>query len=99
MVGPARLVSPAPGLVGELASLPAPIPDTYFAALVEPHTRAFAGAGGTVERWVRIAGRGVRLSFAGSALAPVLMPALAHLVGRTDEAPGLSVRLWDSVST
>ncbi len=45
----------------------------------------------------RIAGIPVAQRFAGDALEPVLMPALRHL--RADDAPELTVCLWDSAST
>ena len=56
-------------------------------------------AAGAVTHTVAVAGTAVRLSFAGHALVPHILPALAHL--QTDAAlpPALTLCLWDSAST
>jgi hypothetical protein len=62
-------------------------------------TRALAAAGPLVHD-LRIGGVPVRLCFAGPALVPAVLPALAHL--RADTAgpePLLTVELWDAAST
>lgn len=53
------------------------------------------------DAWFELAGRPVRLRFAGSALAERLLPALAHLRIAPVEADdtALTVRVWDSEST
>jgi hypothetical protein len=60
---------------------------------------AAARAGGAVERDVLVAGDAVRLRFAGPALLPCIMPALAHLPAAVAREPSLVVEAWDSAST
>lgn len=55
--------------------------------------------GGAIDRYYRIGGFLVRLSFAGPALIPIITPALAHLETTPEPDPGLTINLWDSVST
>jgi hypothetical protein len=52
---------------------------------------------GAVEEEYVIAGRGVRLRFAGEALVPFLTPALAHLRTPVGEAAALTVCIWDGI--
>jgi hypothetical protein len=52
-----------------------------------------------VERDYDIAGRRLRLRFAGDALVPFLTPALAHLRASGPERADLTVCIWDSAST
>src|SRR4051794_35230087 len=54
---------------------------------------------GSVERWYRIAGRGVRLRFAGAALVGDMTRALAHLAVDPMGDADLTVSVWDSDST
>ena len=60
--------------------------------------RAAAGAGGSLDRVVQVAGHAARLRFAGPAMVDAVMPAIEHL-----EAPGatpsLTVLIWDARST
>lgn len=72
----------------------------YLAACTVAYARA-AQAQPVSECRIDIAGAGIRLRFAGSALKPMVMPALAHL-----EAPALcagatavDVNLWDAATT
>lgn len=51
-----------------------------------------------VDRWYRIGGRRLRLSFAGPAVIPWVDPAFAHLAAEPGDAD-LRVHLWDSAST
>jgi hypothetical protein len=53
----------------------------------------------TVERDYAVAGRRLRLRFAGEALVRVLTPALAHLRTSDAEPPELTVYVWDPAST
>jgi hypothetical protein len=48
---------------------------------------------------LRVAGTVVRLSFAGSALESVMMPALAHLEISLVKTPDVTFHVWDSIST
>jgi hypothetical protein len=48
---------------------------------------------------IQIAGHAVELRFAGDALPPRVLPALAHLAAAPVGAPALSVHLWDTAST
>jgi hypothetical protein len=71
----------------------------YVRDFAAESTRAMAVAGAVVHD-LRIGGAAVRLCFAGPALVPAVLPALAHL--RTDAAgtePVLTVELWDAAST
>jgi len=52
---------------------------------------------GVVERAYDVAGRRVRLRFAGDALVPFLTPALAHLRASGRAAPALTVYVWDGL--
>ena len=61
-------------------------------------TRAGERAGWD-ERSLAVAGRRIRLRFAGAALLEVLLPALAHLETAPAPEPDLEVLLWDSRST
>ena len=75
-------------------------PRAYLRALRERFDAACAAAGDVEERRLEIAGQDVTLRFAGSALVPVLMPALSHLSGPEDAESGSSTFLvFDSAST
>ena len=57
-------------------------------------------AAGELTRDVRLCGVGVRLRFAGSALADAMMPALAgEVVASAAGRPRLTIELWDAAST
>ena len=56
-------------------------------------------AAGCDERWLVVAGLGVRLRFAGPALVDRLLPALAHAVSDSRLDTGLTIDLFDSAST
>lgn len=56
-------------------------------------------AGGTVDRFFRLADGSARLSFAGDALVPTVTRSLAHLVVDPVPQASITIRLWDSVST
>jgi hypothetical protein len=63
---------------------------------------AFTAAGdrsGIITRCYQIGEHRIRLVFAGSALVPLLTPALAHLATPEVVAPDLTLCLWDSEST
>jgi hypothetical protein len=54
-----------------------------------------------VERDLLVAGRRVRLQFAGPALIPAIAPALGHLAAQRDEheTSSLTIGVWDAAST
>jgi hypothetical protein len=56
---------------------------------------------GVIQRDVLVAGRRVRIQFAGPALTPAIEPAFEHLVAQHDEhdAASLTVCVWDAAST
>ncbi|SRR6266545_72121 len=58
-----------------------------------------AASRGIVEGRIRVAGRSVRLEFAGAALTACVMPALEHLAASPGPRTELTIRLMDSVST
>jgi len=70
----------------------------YLSAVEEAYERAASSAGREHARTIAIAGHGARLRFAGEALIPRVMPALAHL--ETDSTqPALEIQLFDSTTT
>jgi hypothetical protein len=83
----------------------APTPDAVatsrdvFAAGREAFQLAVHRAGGVHERAVCIAGRRIRLVFAGPRLGPVFVPALAHLACEPAEGQDLTICCWDDAST
>jgi len=87
-----RQIEPGPQPAAEADQL------AFFDALSEGFRRA-AGAVGIVERDYGIAGFRVRLRFAGSALIPVIAPALAHLEIAPEGSPDFTIELFDSRST
>jgi hypothetical protein len=59
-----------------------------------------AGEGtGLVERDLEVAGRGIRLRFAGDELWPLMLPPIEHLTTGGAGEPSTSICLWDSAST
>lgn len=69
--------------------------DTVLALAKEAEAKA-----GTETHDLLIAGNRIRLCFAGPALAPLLLPAISHLVvPASDAAPDLTLHVWDSAST
>ena len=79
--------------------------ERYFDAVQGAYDAAEWHAGGPVERRFRVAGQPFRLRFAGAALVGAMTDALGHLAatddpdGDEDDAAGLTVCLFDSVST
>ena len=71
----------------------------FFHFVHTTYNRAESNAGGGQERHFLIAGRPVRLQFAGPGLIPALTPALEHLKDSPGSPPELTVLLWDSSST
>lgn len=70
-----------------------------FEAFAEGTDRALA-ATGPVEYELGLAGRIVRLRLAGAALAPLLLPSLAHaLQPSRGETPDLTIDAWDSATS
>jgi hypothetical protein len=65
--------------------------------------RAFAGAarrgGGYAEHRLQIGGVEVRLRLVGVGLGPVVLPALAPVMGRGGGRPDIEVELWDRATT
>ncbi|MCC7361698.1 MAG: hypothetical protein IT317_19595 [Anaerolineales bacterium] len=73
-------------------------PDVFFAAVERAYAQAEATAG-RLTREYAIAGRRVRLQFAGEALLPHLTPALAHRATTEPGAPDLTVCVWETATT
>ncbi len=74
-------------------------PELFFEQVCEAFDLAIAAVGDPVDRFFHIGGRIVRLRFAGSALIPMITPALEHLTVSPHPHPDLTVCLWDSDST
>ncbi len=60
---------------------------------------AAVAARGMIERQYVVAGARIRLRFAGEALAEQVAPAFSHLEEPLEQAPELTVSVWDSAST
>lgn len=70
----------------------------FFDTLCEGFERATARSG-VIERDFRIADLNVRLRFAGPALLPAIVPAIAHLEAAAPAAPDFTIDLFDAAST
>ena len=91
-----------PGLTTEPSAGPATSPPglaAYLAGLEQAADSAAARAGGFRDAFCRLAGHVVKLRFAGPALVPRLLPALAHVRTEPVDVPALTVRLFDSTTT
>jgi hypothetical protein len=64
--------------------------------LQEDFERAAEAAGGVAELRLTVAGKPVRIRFAGATAAEALSPAFSHLEAREDEPPSLTLHVWDS---
>lgn len=71
----------------------------YFQEVCAAAARARDVAGDVSDHFLDICGYTIRLCFAGSALVPKIVPALAHRSTKTGGTPDLTIRLWDSFST
>lgn len=83
-----------PGSVSDLAASV-----DYFSASAAAFGRATAAVEGAETHSIDLAGYHVRLNFAGPAMVPVIMPALAHRVVRAADPPDFEIGIWDSAST
>ncbi|MBI4773743.1 MAG: serine kinase [Deltaproteobacteria bacterium] len=72
---------------------------TFFRSAFEAFQRAERDMKITVDRFYSIGGYSIRLRFAGSALVPLMTPALEHLATTHHGSPSLTICLWDSEST
>src|SRR5438270_869701 len=68
---------------------------TYY-SLRDDFERAAEAGGGAVDLHLALAGKPVRIRFAGARAAEALSPAFAHLEAREDEPPALTLHVWDS---
>jgi hypothetical protein len=78
--------------VTQAATPEAPLVD----GLQEDFERAAEAAGGVAELRLAVAGKPVRIRFAGEGAAEVLSPAFAHLESQDGEPPALTLHVWDS---
>jgi len=74
-------------------------PVDFFETLDRTFRQAERKAGRAVERSFLIARKHVRLRFAGTALAPAVVPGFEHLSIEADGEPDLTVCIWDAQST
>jgi hypothetical protein len=74
-------------------------PLAYFAELCDAAGKAAQAVGGYADRFLKLADRIIQLRFAGPALVPHTIPALAHLETEPSLMPDLIVRVCDSAST
>jgi hypothetical protein len=65
-------------------------------SLQDEFERAAETAGGAVDLRLALAGKPVRIRFAGARAAEALRPAFAHLEAREDEPPALTLHVWDT---
>jgi hypothetical protein len=73
--------------------------DAAFVHAAHDRFTAAARAAGLEETHLALAGRSLRLRFAGGALAPALLPALAHLAAPASGPVDLTISCFDSAST
>lgn len=73
--------------------------ESYFDEAASLFDAAVARAGAGPECHLRLAGHRIHLRFAGHALAPRVLPALAHLETGESSVVALTVRLWDLKSS
>ena len=71
---------------------------SYFPAVRERAESASAAAGKT-DLYFRIGGRIVRMRFAGTSLAPIVVPSIEHLSVSPSVSVDLTIHLWDQHST
>jgi hypothetical protein len=71
----------------------------YLERFQDAYEQAHARAGGELHHDLEIAGRRLRLSFAGPELIPLLLPALGHLTSDREGTPDIEIALWDTAST
>lgn len=72
----------------------------FFDSALATFERAAAASGGVIERCFSVGPGTLRLRFAGSALPPLILPALEHLAAEPRESGRtLTVSLFDSEST
>lgn len=74
-------------------------PLDFFNTVYKIYEKAEVSIGGCIDRFYCIAGFKIRLRFAGEALIPYVIPAIAHLAIEPISDPALTVCLWDSAST
>ncbi len=70
----------------------------YFQMVYEGFERA-EQVSGPIDSYYNVAGRTIRLRFAGSALMQHLTPAFAHVNTEPTPTPDLTICIWDSVTT
>jgi hypothetical protein len=74
-------------------------PEAFFETSLQIFKQAERAAGVSMERFYHIGGEKVCLRFAGSALIPRFTRALEHIAAEPSHGPGLTVCIWDDVST
>lgn len=74
--------------------------DSFYLAASKATERSFSNTGNTIIRHIRVAGINVQLKFAGEALMPMVLPAIAHLlIAPETHNPAYTIEIWDSTST
>lgn len=71
----------------------------YFSANLRAAHEAAEESGGFIDYFLQLGGHSLRLRFAGPALVPHVLPALAHSVTEAVADPNLTIHLCDSVSS
>jgi hypothetical protein len=71
----------------------------YFDAVEAAYNEALTGGFPEIQRHFSIAGRTIRLSFAGETLEPILAPAFEHIQCDRVEFPDFTLACWDDAST
>ncbi len=74
-------------------------PQVFFNSVYQTFLRAEQASGDSTSCFYKIGDYTMRLNFAGSALAPLITPALEHLSANPSSKPDLIICLWDSFST
>ena len=68
----------------------------YFDAVYNSWLNSSVSAGGEVNKYIKVNGFSIRLSFCGSGMIPIIMPAFEHILCQQAPERDLTVCIWDS---
>lgn len=93
------MIDQIPHRPGQLLLREDPLYPEYFDAVYNSWLNACVAVDGEVNKYFRINGFTIRLTFCGQGLIPDIMPALEHLACRQAPDSDLTICLWDSTTT
>lgn len=74
--------------------------ESFYLSASKATERSFSNTGNTIVKHIRVAGISIQLNFAGEALMPMVLPAIAHLLITSETHPSTyTIEIWDSAST